>query len=420
MVTAVSRPQIAWVAALFGLLPLLLTGCGDTAGDAVLDLAPFQERALATAHTTRLPAGDPETQAIVIAQAVYAATREENAVGAIILARQDAAEAFTAMHRITHMPINAPLLYLDSDGLPSEAVLREMRRLRPDGVPFDGKTQVYVVGRVDEQVRHIVEDQLNYKVRVLRADDPVALAELLDAWQAAVKADHPDEVVISAIDHPDGMAHGIGAMGWNAHMGRGFAWVYRNAVPEATRRILNRRYGDGGAYIYLTGGPEVISDEVARELSQYGLVRRIHGPTVFESNTVNAGYKDFGRDFGWWWGWEPRDFGWGISQAGHNFIVGSRDDLLGLIPAAVLGHMGKHGPLLLVGSNEVPDAVTDYLEMVRPFPSGPTHSIFNHAWIIGDEARVAWPVQQAIDRLLRPSGMAPESLQLQAQAGGEP
>lgn len=388
-------------ALLFG---TILNGCGSTEGPPASQGA-LQDQAVATAHTARLPAGDPETQAIVLTQTVYPATREENAVGAIILTRQDLPEAFTAMHRVTHMPVNAPLLYVGQDGRLSTATLQEMRRLRPDGVVQDGRVQVYIVGRVDPAVAETVRNELGYKVRRLSAEDPVKLAELLDRWQAALKSDHPDEVVISALDHPEGIAHGIGAMGWNAHMGKGFAWVYRDSVPAETRRLLKRRFGP--AYLYLTGGPEVISDKVARELAQYGLVRRIHGPDSYASNTVNAGYKDFGRNFGWWWGWSSRDFGWGISQAGHNFIIGSRADLLGLIPAVVLGHMGKHGPLLLVSQDEVPQPVVDYLEMVRPFPSGPTETILNHAWIIGDESRVSWDVQRQIDTLLRPSPRSP-------------
>lgn len=385
----------------------LLSACGSTAGDPIQWPAQSREAATATAYTTRLPGGDPETQAIALTQTVYAATQEENAAGAIIVTRQNLREAYTAMQRVTHMPVNAPLLYLNQSGQLSEATRREMKRLRPDGVVQDGKTQVYVVGDVDPSVAETIRRELGYKVRELRAADPIRLSELLDRWQAALKSDHPDEVVISAIDHPEGVAHGIGAMGWNAHMGKGFAWVYRDSVPEETRRMLRRRAGE--AYIYLTGDSDVISDAVAKELSDYGLVRRVAGPNVYASNVVNAGYKDFGRNFGWWVDETPRDFGWGIAQAGHNYIIGSADDLLGVIPAAVLGHMGKHGPILLVARDEVPKAVADYLEMVRPFPSGPTHTILNHAWIIGDESRISWETQKQITRLLSPHPSKPAS-----------
>ncbi|MDT0691903.1 hypothetical protein RM549_19085 [Salegentibacter sp. F188] len=382
-------------------LGLLLTACGKTEGGPGGGSHPLQQEAVATAYTVRLPGRNPEEQAILLSQTVYPATREDNAVGAIILAPQDERIAFMAMNRITHMPVNAPLLYLSEDNTISEQTLREMKRLRPDGVIQDKRMDVYAVNVPKEQVIK-VREILGYKVRTFYEEDPVKLASVLDMWQAALKADHPDEVVISAIDHPDGMKHGLGPMGWNAHMGRGFAWVYRDSVPQATIDILKRRYGDFGSFMYLTGGSDVISDKVAQELGQYGLVRRISGPNVYASSAVNAGYKDFGRNWGWWWDWDPRSFGWGIAQAGHNYIIGNPDDLLSMIPAAVLGHMGKHGPILLVEPDSVPKATADYLKMVKPFKTGPQQTILNFAWIIGDTTSVSLATQQKLDRLLSP------------------
>ncbi len=380
---------------------LILFSCGKSEGpSAGADLA-LQEESTVTAFTTRLPGSDPQTQALLLTQTVYAATREDNAAGAIMLVPQDEAIAFTAMHRITHMPVNAPLFYLDEEGKISPETFQEMRRLRPDGVMQDGQKQVYAVNVPEGEVRRI-EDNLKYKVRRFNETDPVKLAELLDRWQAALKADHPDEVIISAVDHPDGIKHGMGAMGWNAHMGRGFAWVYTDSVPEATKKMLKRRYGRHGSYMYLTGGPEVISDKVAKELGEYGHVRRVAGEDVYASSAVNAGYKDFGRNFGWAWGWTPREFGWGIAQAGHNYIFSNADNVLGTIPAVVLGHMGKHGPVLLVDNDELPPSVADYLEMVKPFPANPQETILNFGWIIGDDSTISRDLQKEIDRYLSP------------------
>lgn len=131
-------------------------------------------------------------------------------------------------------------------------------------------------------------------------------------------------------------------------------------------------------------------------------MRRIAGKNFYATNTVNAGYKDYGRNYGWWWNWEPRSFGWGISEAGHNFIVGSADNLLGMISAAVLGHMGKHCPILLVAHDSIPEAVYSYLTMVKPFPTGPQETTLNYAWIVGDTSIVSRKVQQQVDYLLSP------------------
>jgi hypothetical protein len=386
---------------LFIISILLGTGCGKTIGPPGAGSHALQEEAIFTANTTRIPGSSAEQQAILLTQTVYAATREDNAVGAIILCPQNPHIAFTAMSRIIHMPVNAPILYLSKDGSISEQTLREMKRLSPDGVFQDGRIDVYAVNVPPREVDN-VKEVLGYKVREFNEKNPVLLAELLDRWQGTMKADYEDEVTISAIDHPDGIKHGIGAMGWNAHKGKGFAWVYRDSIPPATKEILKRRYGKHGSFIYLTAGPDIIADNVAKELAQYGLVRRIFGKTIYESNTVNAGYKDFGRDYGWWWNWIARDYGWGIAQAGHNYIFLNAEDELGMIPAAVLGHMGKHGPILLVEKDSVPEAVIRYLTMVKPFRTGPEETILNFGWIIGNRDKISAKTQQELDFLLSP------------------
>lgn len=390
------------------MLPVFIVcfySCGTTESGPGAESHALQKEALTTAYTSRIPGHNPEEQAILLTQIVYPATREDNAAGAIIICPQDPVIAFTAMHRITHMPVNAPLLYLTRDQRVSEQTLHEMKRLRPEGVLNDGRVKVYAVNVPDEEVKKI-RRVLNYRTRTFNSSDPAELAEVLDRWSAAVKADHPDEVTVSALDHPDGIAHGLGPMGWNAHMGRGFAWVYRDSIPESTKRILKRRYGHHGCFIYLTGGSDVISDRVAKELGDYGLVRRIEGPTPYATSAVNAGYKDYGRNFGWWWGWTERMYGWGIAQAGHNFIIGNSKDLLGMIPAAVLGHMGKHGPILLIPGDSVDKEVSEYLEMVKPFPTGAQETILNFAWIVGDTTQVSVQAQQNIDMLLSPFEIA--------------
>ena len=156
------------------LISLTLLACGTTEGPPVGGL-PLQDAANFTANTVRLPGRTPEEQAIILTQTVYPATREDNAVGAIILCPPDEEIAFTAMNRITHMPVNAPLLYLTEDGEISEATLREMRRLRPDGVLQDERTDVYAVNVPEEEIIK-VKEMLGYRVRSFNETDPIQLA----------------------------------------------------------------------------------------------------------------------------------------------------------------------------------------------------------------------------------------------------
>lgn len=394
---------------LFSLSVVFIAGCGNTEGPAVNEFSK-QNEATATPFTVRLPGNNPEELALMLTQTVYPATREDNAVGAIILVPQDEKDAFLAMQRVTHMPVNAPLLYLSVDKKIANATFKEMERLRPDGVLQDGRVQVYAINVPTSEVERI-EKELQYKVRTFNEPDPIKLSGLLDRWQAGMKADFPDEVIISAIDHPEGLKHGIGEMGWNAHMGKGFAWVYKDSVPQETKELLKKRPGAHACFMYLTGGPDVISDKVAIELSKYGAVRRIYGEDVYASSFVNAGYKDYGRNFGWGWNWKPRAFGWGIAQAGHNYIFCNPDDLLMVIPASVLGHMGKHGPILLVKNNEITQSVSNYLEMVKPFRTGPQETILNFGWIIGSEDLISRDLQKEIDHLLSPFPMEKNQVQ---------
>jgi len=58
--------------------------------------------------------------------------------------------------------------------------------------------------------------------------------------------------------------------------------------------------------------------------------------------------------FAWWIERETRNFGWGISETGHNFTFINPELPQMVIPAAILSHKGKHGPFLLVKQNEIP------------------------------------------------------------------
>lgn len=64
-------------------------------------------------------------------------------------------------------------------------------------------------------------------------------------------------------------------------------------------------------------------------------------------------------------------------QQAINYLIGNDENVLDMIPAAVLGYMGKHGLILLIARDSVPKAVRGYLKMVKPFAtSGPGVAVF--------------------------------------------
>jgi hypothetical protein len=355
-----------------------------------------------TPNTVRVWGPNVYAAATAITQLTYGATHHEDRPHAVTLVRADRqADAMLAASRITHFPVNSPVLYVDADRLPPET-LAELRRLGPDGTTYDRKVQVYLVGPISERVEREVRRALGYNTRAFRITDPFLLSEALDTWAAAVHADHPDEVALVQYRQ---LATGLPTVAWNAHMGHGLLFVDGDSVPVATRRALERRFG--GAFVYLFGDTTIISARVQRELAAYGTVQRVPGRDPNEISVVFAGYRDAGLNQGRWIGFSTRDFGWGIAEAGHNFTFVNPDDWQLAVTGSLLSHMGKHGPMVLVGPGPLPEGTVRYLEMVRPFAGAPSDQLNNHGWVLGDTRRIAWATQADIDGLLESRAATP-------------
>lgn len=386
--------------AVVALVALVAAACGTTppqgAASVVAPLTPGAGAVWNTAYTQRLAGRDPVETAVRISETIYASTREEDRSDAVILARVDRpAQAILAVNRLIHFPTNAPLLYIQADRIPP-ATRAEIQRLRPEGMFADENVQVYLVGEVGPAVLRELA-AMNLKVRRFATDDPFRLGEMLDNWSAAVHGDHPDEVVLVPLDS---LAWALPFSSWNAHMGQGFFFVARDSVPAATARALQRRYTE--SYMYLVGNERMVSPAVADRLADFGDVTRIAPPSRTALSAFFAGYRDSGRNFGYWIGDTPFDFGWGIQEDGNNYTIVNSDDVLSAVPSAILSHMGKHGPMLFVGRDSVPGVVAQYLAKVQPDAARPSVQQLNHGWIIGGPELISNGTQAAVDQLLSP------------------
>ncbi len=350
----------------------------------------------ATPNTVRLSGPSVYAAATAVTQATYGATQHEDRPHAVTLVRADReADAMLAASRITHFPVNSPTLYVDADRLPRETEA-ELRRLGPDGNTYDNGVQIYLVGPIARAVEEEVRRKFGYKTRAFRTADPIQLSEELDDWAAAVHADHPDEVAIVQYEQLD---TGLPSVAWNAHMGDGLLFVVGDSVPEPTRRALSHRFA-GEAFLYLFGDTTVISSRVARELSRYGQVQRIAGSNAADISVEFAKYHDFGIDQGYWITYRARDFGWGITEAGHNFTFVNLDDWQQAVAGALLSHMGKHGPMLLLPNGQIPNMMQPYLASVRPALASPSDQLTNHGWVLGGTDRISHVTQGDIDAFL--------------------
>ncbi|MBI3652714.1 MAG: cell wall-binding repeat-containing protein [Acidobacteria bacterium] len=382
------------------ILPFIIVGQAQPPTQAIAPAATAADEGnrltWTTPNTIRLSGPNIYAAATAITQATYGATHHEDRPHAITLVRADRqADAMLAASRITHFPVNSPVLYVDAERLPPET-FAEMKRLRPDGNTYDAGVQVYLVGPIAASVEREVRDQLNYKTRAFRNDNPFALSEELDTWAAAVHADHPDEVIIVQYEQ---LQTGLPAVAWNAHMGHGLFFVQGDVVPEPTKRALSRRFR-GEAFLYLFGDPAIISARVARELAAYGHVQRVPGRDAYEISVNFAGFRDAGMNQGYWLGWWARDFGWGIAKAGHNFTFANPDDWQQAVTGSLLSHLGKHGPLILVRPDGVSESAARYLQLVKPTWGAANDQLNNHGWILGGTDRIKWETQADIDGLL--------------------
>ena len=398
-----------FILVLLTLLPMVGTfseGSGQKISES--ELEPLPENALVTGFTTRYAGNNIYETAVTLAQTTFPSTSHANQPGAVILVRPDRKEELMSAVSIIHHPIDAPILFVDHDRLPPETKAA-LERFQPEGIPFDSKVQAIVVGNVSDQVVREVES-IGLKVRRIQGEsedpgDPASLAAAVDDYRASIHADHPDTVVIASLDAPD---FAIPSLSFVAHMPAGFAFVNRDSIPDATRGLLSRRYGP--AYIYLMGPESAISEKVARELSRYGHVQRLAALDPYAMSAYFAGYRDSGQNFGWWIGRIPRDFGWGIAEPGHNFIFVNPDAWAEGLAATVLSHRGKHGPMLLVQKDNVPEPVDRYLnQTVRPRPAASRDQLFNHGLIVGNTSVISPRLQGKIDGLLHPKAAEEES-----------
>jgi hypothetical protein len=352
---------------------------------------------LLTVNTTRIGSDDPVETAVAVANMVYPATEEENIPHAVVLVGMDSlAEVMVATSRIQHFPVNAPILYVTSGGLPA-ATRNEILRLKPEGVPADGNVQAYLVGETAAALNDEVE-ALGLKTRVFTADNPAELARVVDDWTSTQHGDHRNEIVVANLDN---LEPAIPSAFWNAHRGDGLAFVTDDGIPQATLDMFRLRAN--GPWLYVFGDETVVSERIVRELAQYGHVTRIAGADVTETSAYFASFHDEGKDWGAWFWKKARAMGWGIDEPGHNVIFVNIDGPGGwqnAMPATTLSHMGKHAPVLAVSSDAVPPPAADYLETTKPYPTAPQQQLTNHGLVIGGEETITWETQTVLDQML--------------------
>jgi hypothetical protein len=293
----------------------------------------------------------------------------------VVLVDQDDWRAGIAASQLAAEPLRAPVLLTEGDELP-EATADALDKLRPTGAGRAGDAQVIRIGDVAEP------DDL--KATDIPSGNPAATARAIDRLQSEAARDPSRAVVVASADRPD---FAMPAAGWAAKSGQPVLWTGRDALPPETRAAI-RAHG-AKPRIYVLGPEDVISEAVVTELRKLGAVERVSGPDPVTNAIAFARFAD-------------GDFGWGVVDPGHGFVFATTARSLDAAAGAPLSAAGKYGPLLLVEEAQaLPQALQDYLLDVQPgYDENPVRGVYNHGWLMGDEAAISADVQSRIDTLL--------------------
>jgi hypothetical protein len=369
---------------------------------------------IATKTTTRLYGANPYQEAVSVTQHVWPAVVPLNVStennndpdrpwGLTLITPDDPLTAITAVP-LLHFPDDAPILYVNSDGIP-QVTLNEIKRLGDTGISRYNNVDAFLVGAAANAA---VEKQLTAIgvkwVEVTGSSIP-DLANKVDQLYGSIE--NPDtgvpnmgngaeNVMIGSMDGTD-YRYLLPATHWVAHMASGLQWVTKNSVPQPTIDALKRRGGQ--ARIYLFGGPAQISSAVAKQLSQYGTIIRVTNDDIV---AFNADPVDNPVDTAIAFAkmWDPAGMvGWKITGPGHGFTLVNINDWQAAVASAPLSHLGFHAPLLFTeGATKLPAAVEGYYKSVAPtYLTTPADGPYNMTYVIGSWSQINWPQQARVD-----------------------
>ncbi|MGE5558110.1 MAG: hypothetical protein ACM3WV_05795 [Bacillota bacterium] len=344
-------------------------------------------------NTVRIQGGTGEETAIRIAQIAFPGYGRGNAPGAVILV-PDGDWRLAVLATQLMKAVDGPVLYIKRSRLPRET-LDEIRRLKPGGITGDGMIKAVILGNVSTQIpRQLAE--AGFKNRVLRAGSAGEMAKTVDDYKSSIGLGYCRSIMAVPEEGPPG--YGLLAGAWCAYSGDTIVFVSKNGISDTVRSIFSRRALR--PYIYLLGPEDAISRHTASEISKFAHTRRMPGRDPYSMSAAFARFRDYGGDAGWIIGKSAREFGWGVSGAGHGFIVANPAGWQGVASACIFQRKGIPGPVLFVEKDIIPPAVEEYFASVRPAAVSLQERIYNHAWIVGGAGGFSQGVRNRLEELL--------------------
>ena len=299
----------------------------------------------ATKNTTRVGGGDATSDVAGVAGAVWPATSDTTRPAAVVLVDKDNWQGAVAASVLAGDPLRAPLLLSDGDELPSVSA-DALERLDPPGSELADGAQVIRIGSTPPE-----PDGL--ETTTIDGGDVYELAAEIDRFHAAARGEPSGDVLIASCERAE---YAMPPAALAGRSGDAVLLAKRGELTAPTVDALKRHEKPD---VFILGPEAVIGPEVEDELEPLARrVRRIEGATPVQNAIALAKFQSGG-------------FGWGAEVPGQNFTIASTSRPL-----------------------------ENYLLDVQPgFEEDPSLSVYNHAWILGDEDTISVEQQARIDEI---------------------
>ena len=328
----------------------------------------------ATKNTTRIAGTDPVSDAAAVALAVFPSAGGVPGPDAVSFVDSSDWRSGIAAASLTAPPVSAPILISENDEIPS-LTTDALKALGPGGSAATQGTQLFQIGEA-EAPSGVDTERVNGK-------SPAAIASEIDALRQKLTSTKPKDVLLVSAAQP---RYAMPAASWAARSGEPVLFVNKDSVPKPTIEALKR---DDGADLFALGPSSAISDKALKE------VEDVASPVVRigDSDPVQNAI-DFAR-------YTKGSFGWNITDPGHGLVIASDKEPLDAAAAAPLSASGDWGPLLVTDdAHQIPESLRGFLLDIKPgYVSDPTRAVYNHVWIIGDEATISVAFQAQVDDL---------------------
>ncbi|MDF2676117.1 MAG: hypothetical protein K0Q97_409 [Bacillota bacterium] len=337
-----------------------------------------------TTNTTRVNFDDMYNYNVAITNIVYPSPNVSWHPKAVIIVPSDTWQYGVFASSVVHFPINAPIFFTERNYMPP-IILNEILRLAPTGenVP----AQVLIVGPISQGIEYVLMSSGLSTYRITSSEDVyTACAETVDfRFNVVPSVSEIGKKTIMVISGQD-YSEGICASFYAAHADVPIILVQQNSIPQV---ILNFLQSNKGKNFYIVGSPLTISESVEYQIrnSVTGNVVRIEGYDPISIAINFAKYQSPFENFGWQ---HNTRNGWG-------FTFGELNKWYHIVVSVLFAHLGKHTPLLLVESSNLPTLVRDYLISVNPYNPMSHLPPYMHCYILGSFSDISHTTQVEIE-----------------------